>query len=127
MEKKNSPELTWLLKEHSVLRWRLIGPDFRNPFDAGSSDEKLQEYAGDRSALLSACRAQAYLDDSMVLQITDLSTLEFDSVHPNLVTLQRQDLESYLKTSGVWDHFIREFAKIRQACVDTINERQTPQ
>lgn len=123
MDSKESPGLAWLEKNHSVIRWRVIGPNVRNPFDSASSDQKLETYASDRSTLMEACQVQAAMDDTILIKITDLSVFKFSTEHPYLVDLSREDLRRYLDKSGIAKMIQDELSKLQQACRDELKNR----
>lgn len=123
MDKTESPQLQWLQKQHAALQWRLSGPNVHNPYDALSSEQKLRDYVADRFELLRVCRVQGFLSDALVVQINDMETMEFRTDHPNLVNLLREDLEKYLKSSGVWETMASEFKKLQQLCQEELKSR----
>lgn len=121
---KESQQLQWLVKNHPSIRWRLIGPNIKNPFDSTASDQKLEAYANDKSILMEACQVHGLMDDTLVLKITDLTILKFDTEHPNLNNLSGDDLDSYLKQAGVWKIIDQEFKKLQQSCEEELEVRK---
>lgn len=113
----------WLEKVHSSVRWRLVTPNIHNPFDSASSNQKLEEYASDRTSLTAVCQVHADMDDTTILRITDFDLMQFDTEHPNLVGLTREDLQRYLQKSGVRDFVLKELAKFQQACKEEVKNR----
>ena len=124
MNERRAPEYTWLEKSHPNIKWRLIGPNIRNPFDSLTTDLKLESYTSDRYALMEVCQVMAIMDESTILKITDLDSLQFLTEHPNLVSLQREDLDAYLKTSGVWDKISADFNELQKECRRELDARK---
>ncbi|NMC61645.1 MAG: hypothetical protein GYA55_00605 [SAR324 cluster bacterium] len=123
MEQRQSPAYLWLQKAQPNIRWRLVGPNIKNPFDSLATEQRLEEYVGDKFALMEVCQVLAIMDESTILKITDLDALQFTTEHPNLVSLSREDLEAFLKTSGVWDKLIAEFSALQKACSEELKTR----
>ena len=118
------PEYQWLIQTHPVLRWRLIGPNIKNPFDSTASDQKLEGYVSDKSVLMEACQVHCLMDDTMVIKITDLTLMKYESEHPNLNNMTADDLDGYLKETGVWKTIDADFKKLQQACEDELAVRK---
>jgi len=116
MNERKSDEHEWLDKMHSTIVWRLIGPNIKNPFDSNVTETKLEDYSTDRSTLMEVCEVQAYMDETVILKVLDLTDLTIETVHPNLVNLDRDSLSRYLKESGVWDFIEDEFKKLQEEC-----------
>ncbi|MCB0333165.1 MAG: hypothetical protein KDD55_06670 [Bdellovibrionales bacterium] len=124
MRDQKSPQSAWLERVRETLKWRLIGPNFRNRFDSSVSDDKLNEYLDDRQLLLENCTLQCYLDDACVLKIKDLQFFNYESEHPNLVGIERDDLESFLKIEGILDQLEDDLDALQTKCQEELEERQ---
>lgn len=120
-----SEQKKWLIRVHPSLKWKLDGPNVRNPFDANASVSKLEEYVMDRSALMSVCTAKAFMDETEILRITDLTDLKYETVHPNIINLERSALLEYLEQHGVWELISKEINKFQQQCQDELRARQS--
>lgn len=125
MRDNSSPQKKWLDRVHSQVKWRIDGPNLRNPFDVSASDSKLQEYVLDRLSLMAACTAKAFMDETEIIRITDLDEMKFESVHPNVVNIERQELIDYLKASGTWKFLNTEIDKLQKSCQTEIDSRQS--
>lgn len=123
MNSRASEQREWLTRVHDSLKWTVAGPNIKNPFDAESSDSALISYANDRSALMSVTVVKAIMDETEIIKITDLSALDFETVHPNLVSIERTELQGYLDEFGVWDTINEEIEKFQNACRDEVSNR----
>ena len=124
MKDNSSPQKKWLDRVHPQVKWRIDGPNLKNPFDSSASDAKLEEYSRDRYSLMAACTAKAFMDETEILRINNLDELLFDSVHPNVVNIDRQELMEYLKVSGTWKYLNSELDKLQKACKSELEARQ---
>jgi hypothetical protein len=124
MKNTQSEQQKWLLRVHPNLKWRLDGPNVKNPFDTNATDSKLEEYIADRSLLMSVCSAKAFMDETEILKIVDLADMKFETVHPNLVNLDRDDLVDYLRSQGVWKLLEKEIERVQQQCREELGVRQ---
>jgi hypothetical protein len=116
----------WLKTNQTVIKWRLIGPAINNPFDSQAANDRLEAYATDRSALMEVCSVQALMDDTVLLKISDLISMKFETEHPKLVELDRDTLKRYLESTGVWDDIGNQFKKFQSACKDELTNRGAP-
>jgi len=123
MNAESSEQREWLTRVHETLKWTVAGPNIKNPFDAESSDEALISYVNDRSALMSVTVVKAIMDETEIIKITDLAALDFETVHPNLVNIERADLQGYLDEFGVWDIINNEIESFQQACREEVDNR----
>ena len=114
----------WLAANNSAIKWRLIGPNISNPFDSQAADSRLDDYANDRSALMSVCSIQALMDETVLVKINDLISFDFDTEHPNLVDLTPEELKKFLESSGTWDTITNDFKKLQQSCRDELDRRR---
>lgn len=125
MNAKQTPAIAWLQKNHANIKWKLVGPNIQNPFDVAASTSRLQEYVHDLNALKENCSVQAYMDDTTIIKITDLSFFEFSSEHPNLNGLGREELQTFLESSGTWKTIQAELRKVQDNCRAEINSRES--
>ena len=123
MPLKMSRERDWLEKMHTALKWSLVGPNIRNPFDSHVTPEKIEEYSNDRSALMEVCQAQAVMDDTSIIKITDLTNLKFETLHPNLMSLAVDDLNNYLTEKGIWNFIVQELKRMQKECQTELARR----
>ncbi len=124
VREQKSPQSQWLERVSTSLKWRLIGPNFRNRFDSAVSDDKLSDYLDDRHLLLENCTLQCYLDDACVIKISDLQFFNYESEHPNIVGIDREELESFLKIQGVLDQLEDDLDALQTQCQEELQERQ---
>jgi len=124
VNQSDSAGVQWIIKNQSVLRWKLIGPNIGNPFDSAASDDRLEEYVNDKSILMEACQVNALMDDTIVIKITDLTIMKFQTDHPNLQNLSQTDLEAAMKQAGVWSTIDAEFKKLQDACARELDQRK---
>lgn len=119
----SSQAINWLERVGPSITWRFVCPNIHSPFDSASANQKLEEYATDRNVLSAVCRMEAWMDETILVSITDINTLDFKTDHPNLIELRQEELSAYLKKSGVVDRIEKEIKKFQQACELELKER----
>ena len=124
MNDRPSEERKWLERVGDNIKWRIDGPDIKNPFDASINEARLEDLISDKSMLLESCEAVAVMDETEILRITDLSSLRCKSEHPNLVNISPDQLDAYLKDKGVWNVIEDKLEEFRKECQFELEKRR---
>jgi len=124
MSNSTSTQLKWLNSNHGAIEWRLVGPNIRNRFDSNVTPERLEDYVRDRTALMQECSLQALMDETLILKVTDLSALTFETIHPNLVGIEVQDLQSFFSTHSILEKMTNDFKALQSACEQELKNRE---
>lgn len=124
MNTRKTPERVWLDRTHSVIKWTLKTPEIHNPFDASINVQTLDDMINDRSILMESCQVVAIMDETEILRIKDLTSLKFQTEHPNLMHISMEDLDGYLNEHGVWKVLETKFDAFREQCKAELEKRQ---
>ncbi len=124
MREERSQQREWLERNRESLKWRLTGPNFRNQFDSSVSEEKLEEYILDRQLLMENSALHCYLDESSIMKVTDLMFFDYETSHPNIIGLERDELRRYLEASGVWDKMLDDVDALQEDAKVVLAERR---
>ena len=124
MHDQKSAQGEWLERVKQSLRWKLVGPNFRNRFDSAVSDSNLENFLQDRQLLIENCTLQCYLDDACVLKVSDLQFFNYDTNHPNIVGIEREELEAFLKVEGVLTQLEDDLDELIRDCESELAERR---
>lgn len=119
-----SQQRQWLNRVNPSITWRLVGPNLKNPFDSTVNESALEGFLSDNSLLMESCTVQAHMDDTEILRITDLTDLKFQTVHPNILDIEREELRLYLEEFGVWEFVNEEFKKLLAQVQDELDNRR---
>lgn len=125
MSDTSSPQRKWLEENRQSLEWRLVGPNLKNQYDLTVSDEKLEEYIENSSALTGICKVHACMGDTPVLMIIDLESLQFETDHPYINGLEIDELREHLEETGIWDQINDDFKAFREECRKELEERRS--
>ncbi|MCB0352815.1 MAG: hypothetical protein KDD64_04795 [Bdellovibrionales bacterium] len=123
-EEAASSQLEWLRKNNDSLKWRLIGPNIKNRFDSSVSVDKLEEFLRDRHLLAESCSFAACMDDVEVLRVMDLYRFDGRTEHPYLVGIQQEDIQRFLRETGLDLKITEEIDELLGKIEDEINDRQ---
>ncbi len=124
MNSRPAPAISWLERNKNSIKWKLVGPNIQNPFDVAASTERLMEYVHDLTLLREKCSVQAYMDNTTIINVTDLNVFTFATDHPNLVGLTREDLQNFLEASGTWKSLHGDIKKVQDRCKEEIANRE---
>ena len=125
MNSKPSAGISWLERNKGSIKWKLVGPNIQNPFDIAASTERLQEYIQDIGLLKEKCAVQAYMDDTTIINVSDLNVFTFATDHPNIVGLTREELQNFLEKSGTWKVLVADIKKVQELCKREVESRES--
>ena len=124
MEEISDSEPTWLERMHIFLTWKVIGFDFRNPFERTFSDNALRELSTNLEALRKFSGARALMDGEEILAIKNLKDPVIETDHPSLSKLRKADLQKYFDKCGVRKDLERQLLKLQQDCRKELESRK---
>lgn len=124
MNSRITPERQWLIRNHGSIEWKLNTPDIKNPFDSSVSEAKLEDYISDRSLVMEACKVVAIMDETEILRIEDLTSLKYKTEHPNIMNIDAENLDGYMRENGIWDLISEKFDEFKRECEDELARRR---
>lgn len=118
-----SSQTKFLESNKNSIEWRFVGPNLSNCFDSSVSNEKLESYSHDKYALMDVCQIRAVMDETIIIKITNLGELDFETDHPSVQGIEKDELRNFLLDSGIWDEMSEEFVKMQEACGEELENR----
>ena len=117
-------EANWLERMHAFLTWKVVGLDFKNPYERRVSDKVLAELAESMDSLKKVARARGLMDGEEIIVVKNLKELLIESDHPSLSKLRKADLERYLGSCNVQSEWDRQLADLQQECRTELDRRR---
>ena len=124
MQENVNNEQSWLERMHAYLTWKVVGFDFKNPYERKVSDKALEELSRDLDALRKVVRARGLMDGEEIIVIKNLKELVIQTDHPSLSKLRKAELERYLDKCGVRDLFEKQLLVIQEECRSELEARR---
>ncbi len=93
---------SWLERMHTFLEWRVVIPEFDNPFGVPMSDNVLIEFATKKEVLLKHIELKGNVDGEEIITIKNISKdVDVVTNHPAVIMMKKNDIKNYIKNSGL--------------------------
>ena len=101
-EPLNEESGSWLDRMHAFLEWRVVVPEFDNPFGTPMSDSVLMEFATRKESLLKHVELKGNVDGEEIITLKNISRdVDVITNHPAVIMMKKGDIRNYIKNSGL--------------------------
>ena len=124
MEQTSAEHIGWLERMHQFMTWKVVGPDFQNPYERQLSIKALSELAGDLDALRRFTQVRGMMDGEEILLVKSLKDLRIKTDHPSLTKLSAEQLGRYFEKTGVNREIEAQLKVIQRECQEELERRK---
>jgi len=122
-----SDNATWFEKMGDAIMWKVVAPDFHNPYQIPFTDRALVDLSSSEQARLKACDVRVLCDGYEVLSIKNLYSPQVFSSHPCISVMPRNKILDELKNETVAFHIKAELEKLQFQATEELSRRQAEQ
>ncbi len=116
---------TWLDKMGTYLRWKVIGPDIKNPFAPAISDMALRRVLAEPQLMYEQLDLRCTCDGHEVLYMRNIARPFIRSDHPCIRLLNQVDLLDAISRQDINDLIAEEADRIYQEFKEEFEKRKT--
>ena len=117
-------EASWLEKMGDAIKWKVIAPNFANPYQIPFSDVALYDLANNPQARLKACDLKCLCDGYEVMSMKNLSSPMLFTSHPCLSAMPRSEILEYINGKEIQDNINSELEKLKTLAQEELDRRQ---
>ena len=120
-------KISWFDKMEGSLQWKFIPPELSNPYKPAISDQTLQEWFDNPSALRKASAIKVICDGFEILYMKNLIAPMICSDHPCISGLPQSEILDYIARSSVHGKIEEDLLKIRAEIEEELKKRRAIQ
>ncbi len=117
-------QMTWFHKMDGFLNWKIIPPDFNNPFKPPLPDRVLVELVSRKEVLMTLFNLRCLCDGHEVLLVRNLASPLMLTDHPCISQLTRNQVFDYLEEQGIDRKIGEEVERVRQEIREELQKRE---
>lgn len=127
IEYKSDESKNWLERMHPFLKWKVVCPEFMNPFGQPMSTKVLLEFATRGDVLMRHVELKGTVDGEEIIILKNI-TKEINIItnHPAVISMKKAEIKSYIDTSGVLDTINRELSIAQEKYKEELKRRKVP-
>ncbi len=125
LESSGEDTKTWLERMHPFLVWKVVSPEFNNPFGEPMSTKVLIEFATKKDILLRHIELKGTVDGEEIIVLKNITrSIDVVTNHPAVSSMKKAEIKAYIDTSGVFEKIEDEIKIVQQKYVDELKRRK---
>lgn len=113
----------WFELMSGYLHWKVVPPDYNNPFKTPVADKVLRELTHKRAALMRVCKLKCVCDGYEMMSFDNLEDPNIFTEHPCISAMGTSAVLDYVSRSEVHDDIQQQLDRIETAMREFLHER----